>query len=76
MRFEVKIVGYKTLAFLAEEFFNYRMSPGYQQKFASVVKFRADIATVRGKLRKTCEDIELSDSSSRAAQSRGFRGDA
>ena len=74
--FEVKIVGYKTLAFLAEEFFYYRMSTSYQQKFTGVVKFRADITTVRGKLRKTCEDIELSDCSSRAAQSRGFRGDA
>ena len=74
--FEAEIVGNETLAFLAEEFFDYGMASTDDEEFAGVVEFGANVAAVGGEFCKRSENVELGDSGGGAAKTCGFGGDA
>ncbi len=71
---EAEIIGNEALSLLPQEFFDHRMAPADDEKFAGGVEFRAGITAIRGELGKRGEHVELRDGSSGAAQSRSLGG--
>ena len=73
-RLETQIVGDKTLAALAEKLFDDGMAATDDEQFASGIEFGANVAAVGGELGKSCKNIQLRNSGSRATQARGVGG--
>ena len=73
---EAEVVGDETFTLLAEKFLDDGVAAADDEEFAGIVKFRADITAIGGKLGEGGEDVELGDCSSCTAKTRGFAGDA
>src|SRR5580704_18162614 len=71
---EAKIVGNEALALLPQKFFNDRMPPADDEKFAGGIELRADVAAIRGQLCKRGEDIQLRLGRRGASQTHRLRG--
>ena len=71
-RLEAKIVGNEALALLAQQFFDHRMAPADDEKFASRVELGPRIAPIRSQFRKRSENIHLRDGRGSTPQTHRF----
>src|SRR5580704_626452 len=73
---EAEVVGDETLAALAQEFFDNRMTAANDEQLSSGVEFGARVAAIGGQLCKRSKHIELCYGGSRTPKARCLGGDA